>query len=123
MPKHAVNRGVRLKDPKALIQLARTHTEEALNTIIILMQSEGSPPAVRMRCAEILIERGYGKAPQAILIQDERPEVDGRVPLMDRVAALRAATLVEGVVIELEASQLKLVSEEPVPGAPISDLV
>jgi hypothetical protein len=45
---------------------AREHTEDALKTIIALMKAKTSPAAVKLRAAEFIIERGWGKATQPV---------------------------------------------------------
>lgn len=99
--------------PAHLVSLARKHTQVALQQIIKIMMSKKSPPAVKLRAAEILIERGYGKAPQAVLIKqdDGPPQGIGAIPLAVRIESLRNAILNTGdEPLELEASQ---VSEAP----------
>lgn len=56
----------------AFQQLARDNSEEALNKLIDIMRTGCDRDA--LRAAEIIIERGYGKAQQHINITDE---VDG----------------------------------------------
>ncbi len=45
---------------------ARELTCDALKTIIALMKAKKSPAAVKLRAAEFLIERGWGKATQSV---------------------------------------------------------
>ena len=47
-------------------QLARKHTEEAINTLAAIMQDTSLSPAARVSAANVLLDRGYGKAPQFI---------------------------------------------------------
>lgn len=118
-------------DPKYIIDLARTFTRSALEKIVALMQDKPYtiidkatgetiivksevPPSVQMRCAEIIIERGYGKAPQAILVSADKsiPEGVAAVPILERIKALQDARNNVGMEpIDLEASEQRLVTE------------
>src|SRR5215470_19121616 len=44
--------------------LARAHSEDAINTLVALM-SEGKPDSVKVSAAIALLDRGYGRPPQA----------------------------------------------------------
>ncbi len=46
--------------------LARSHTETALNVLAGIMCEKTSPAAARVAAAEALLNRGWGKAPQAV---------------------------------------------------------
>jgi hypothetical protein len=46
--------------------LARTYTNEAVETLAEIMRNEKSPPAARVAAANGLLDRGYGKPPQAL---------------------------------------------------------
>ena len=47
-------------------QLARKHTEEAINTLAAIMHDGGASPAARVSAANVLLDRGYGRALQTI---------------------------------------------------------
>jgi hypothetical protein len=47
-------------------QLARKHTEEAINTLAAIMRDASLSPAARVSASSALLDRGYGKAPQFI---------------------------------------------------------
>ena len=54
--------------PKALVDLvavARTHTEAAIKTLSEIAQ-HGENEGARVRAAEALLDRGWGKAPQVV---------------------------------------------------------
>lgn len=51
-----------------LAELARVHAPEALDTLVSLMRSAESEMA-RKSAADSLLDRGYGKAPQALDLQ------------------------------------------------------
>lgn len=58
------NPGGRPKVVGPLRDLAREHTESAVNTLISIMASAEQPPAARVAAAKEILDRGYGKAPQ-----------------------------------------------------------
>lgn len=64
-PGQSGNPSGRPKNIQYLGELARQHTDEALNTLVTIMRT-GERESDRLRCAEILLDRGYGKPAQAI---------------------------------------------------------
>jgi hypothetical protein len=46
--------------------LARSHTRTALNVLVGVMRSKDSTAAARVSAANAILDRGWGKAPQAI---------------------------------------------------------
>ncbi len=55
--------------PKTLTEirsLARSHTRTALNVLVGVMRSKDATAAVRVSAANAILDRGWGKAPQAI---------------------------------------------------------
>jgi hypothetical protein len=68
----------------ALRDHARTFTQEALDTIANVMRDENAPPDARIRAAEALLNRGWGKPPAPM-------EVSGGVTV-SIADAIRAAT-------------------------------
>jgi hypothetical protein len=55
--------------PKAVTEirlLARSHTRTALNVQVGVMRSNEATPAARVAAANAILDRGWGKAPQAI---------------------------------------------------------
>lgn len=114
------------KNPAQLVALARTHTLSALHRIIDLMNGKGGkmkvmnsdgqtveidvevPAAVQARCAEIILDRGYGKAPQAILMSTDEGKALGvqALPIAERILAIKAARERAGETTDLEASEI-----------------
>lgn len=111
-------------DPYQLVALARKHTPDALRKIINLMNGKAGtmkilvrgeltevdvevPAAVQAKCAELVIERGYGKAPQAILIKDDEASREMRqaLPIAERIKLITAAREERGSTTDLEASE------------------
>lgn len=111
-------------EPYQLVALARDHSPAALRKIIDLMNGKAGrmkvlvhgeirevdievPAAVQAKCAEIVIERGYGKAPQAILLKDESAHTAmvHALPIAERIKQIAAAREAQGSVTDLEASE------------------
>ncbi len=95
------------RDPRFLVQLARKHTSAAIKKLADLMEDEMTPAAVQARCAEILLDRGYGKAPVAVLIGSDKPGGTEGLTVMERVMALRAASVEKDNTTDLEASEIQ----------------
>jgi len=53
-----------------LAELAREHTEEAVNAMVEVMRDKTAPPAARVTAADKLLNRGWGQAPQTIALMD-----------------------------------------------------
>lgn len=60
------NPGGRPKEDARVKELARTHTETAINTLVSIMTGKKSPAAARVAAANALLDRGYGKPTQAL---------------------------------------------------------
>jgi hypothetical protein len=56
------NPGGRPKEVGHVRELAREHTEEAIRTLAAIMQDGKEPAAARVRAAECLLDRGWGRA-------------------------------------------------------------
>jgi hypothetical protein len=54
----------RKKIPANLRSLARGHTELCVKVLAGIVSQEAVPPAARMSAASILLDRGWGRAPQ-----------------------------------------------------------
>jgi hypothetical protein len=54
------------KAPLEIKSLARTYTTQAIETLVHIMRAPKSPPATRIMAAEILLDRGWGKATQVV---------------------------------------------------------
>jgi len=59
------NPGGRPKEVAEVRELARQYTEQSIQTLVTLMQSAGSE-RTRLAAASELLDRGYGRPPQAI---------------------------------------------------------
>ena len=63
------NPGGRPKIIAEIQDLARQHTEKAIDTLAAIMSDDGASASARVSAANTLLDRGYGKAPQ--FIQEE----------------------------------------------------
>jgi Family of unknown function (DUF5681) len=62
----------RPKSDFCLAELARSHAEAAIDTLAIIMTDPSMPPATRVVAAGVLLDRGYGRAPQSLEF-DKKP--------------------------------------------------
>ena len=51
--------------------LARSHTRSALNVLVRVMQNKDATAAARVSAANAVLDRGWGKAPQAVQNGDD----------------------------------------------------
>lgn len=65
--------GMPIYDGKTLAQLARQHGPACLQFMRRAMDDEGVPWKDRIRAAEIILDRGYGKAVSTLEVRDVRP--------------------------------------------------
>lgn len=54
------------KAPANIRSMARSHTRTALNVLVGIMCSKDATAAARVSAANAVLDRGWGKAPQAI---------------------------------------------------------
>lgn len=60
------NPGGRPKAETTLRELARTHTETALKTLVQIMRNKRYSPQARAYAANSVLDRGYGKPAQSV---------------------------------------------------------
>jgi hypothetical protein len=60
--------------------LARSHTQTALNILVSVMRSNDATAAAKISAANAILDRGWGKAPQAIQNGE-----DGAFELIQRI--------------------------------------
>lgn len=65
-PGQSGNPSGRPKEVGEVRELARQHTVEAVTTLAEIMRNPKQPAAARARACETLLDRGYGRAEQAI---------------------------------------------------------
>ena len=73
--------------------LARSHTDTAIRTLAGIMRQKGAPPAARVAAAGLLLDRGWGKAPQDL-------SVDGEIRITIRKMIEATDLLEENTVID-----------------------
>lgn len=69
--------------PKSITEirsLARSHTRTALNVLVAVMRNTKATPPARIAAANAILDRGWGKATQAIENGD-----DGALELIHRI--------------------------------------
>lgn len=64
-PKGSVNKATK-EAGAALSELARQHTESAINTLVEVCNDKRAPHSARVTAANGLLDRGYGKPAQAV---------------------------------------------------------
>ena len=71
-----------MADGRSLRDLAREHTVAAVETLVRIMTDEGAPPAAQVQAASNILDRGWGKASQAVeLTGAEGGPVETRIDL------------------------------------------
>lgn len=66
-------KGTPNKATASLKDLARLYTDDALATLAFIMRDATAPPAARVAASNSLLDRGYGKPPQALTGADDTP--------------------------------------------------
>ena len=56
--------------------LARSHTESALKTLAGIMNEDRAPAAARVSAAQALLDRGWGKAAQVVIGDNDEDPVN-----------------------------------------------
>jgi hypothetical protein len=86
-----------IEQKATLEELARSHTETAINVLVQVAKSSESD-AARVSAASVILDRGYGKSRQAIELTGKdggsikTEEVSARETILDRIAGLAART-------------------------------
>lgn len=91
----------RLPDGRTLSDLAREHTQEAVEAMVEIMRDGEAPAAARVAAADKILNRGWGQAPQTIALEDNREPRDLSEMNDDQLEALETlrtlGPLTEGV--------------------------
>ncbi|MFK4505933.1 hypothetical protein [Bradyrhizobium daqingense] len=53
--------------------LARTHTNVAIKTLVLIMRNKDAPAHARVMAANAILDRGWGKPLQPIVSEDDKP--------------------------------------------------
>lgn len=61
----------RARTPIEIRSLARSHTETAIRVLVDIMRSADATPAARASAANMILDRGWGKAAQPLENSDE----------------------------------------------------
>jgi hypothetical protein len=64
-----------------LREMAREHTDKALNALLDALEDEEAGHPVKIQAATALLDRGWGKPTQPVSGDDDMPPVDMRVDL------------------------------------------
>ena len=96
-----------------LVEAARSYSVSAIKFLAATLEDGDMTPAVRLRAAEILLDRGWGKAAQSVSVEvrDANPGGVLAMSIMERVAQLKAAASLPGTV-ELEPSDARIITDE-----------
>ena len=94
-------KGSRNKVGRDIRELAQMHTPAAIATLVDVMKDDKAPPAARVMAANALLDRGHGKAPQAITPEAQAPKFNLDIVRQqilakwDRIAAAHKAAEAE----------------------------
>jgi hypothetical protein len=72
-PGQSGNPSGRPKSNQKLVDLARAHTEAALETLVGIMANKSEVASARVSAANAILDRGWGKPPQKIEGDEENP--------------------------------------------------
>jgi len=78
----------RTADGRTLADLAREHTEEAVQTLVEVMRDKQAPAAARVAASDKILNRGWGQAPQTIAVTDDRAPRDLSGMTVEQLEAL-----------------------------------
>jgi hypothetical protein len=60
------NPGGRPKELRDIVELAKAHSADAIDTLASLMRDRKVPPAARVAAANAILDRGFGKPRQGV---------------------------------------------------------
>ncbi len=87
------NPGGRPKEVAEVRELARQHSEQAIGTLVKIMDDTEAPAAARVAAASAILDRGHGKPGQSITVGQAPYERSPLDALMDTDAEARATML------------------------------
>lgn len=100
---------------KAMVSLARDHTDEAIKYLVKVMYMPSAGAMVRLRAVELLLAYGWGKPPQALAVTMEQVGAGtglSALTIQERVKAITDAHLgVPKKAVHLESSAVREVVE------------
>ena len=100
------NPGGRPKEVAEVRELAREHTEDAINALTEIMKNKDAPPAARVSAANALLDRGFGRAPQSIDLNQTGPDLAEM--LRERIERAKARTAKAAKVAKVTAANSEL---------------
>ena len=107
-PGQSGNLGGRSKALKDLQDLARQQSDDAIQTLANIMNSESTPASARISAASEILSRGWGKAPQCIELnkKGEIPfrhlsGVEMRVKLLESMREFVKSRKEQGIILQM----------------------
>ena len=86
-----------------ICDLARTHAEDAIAALAEIASDRSAPPSARVSAASELLNRGYGRLPQAVAIESSASLSSQHLTalklLSQRAKTEQAARVIEGEVM------------------------
>lgn len=79
-----------LANGKSLRELAREHTEAAIETLVDVMGDDDAPPPARVSAASALLDRGWGKPTQPLAGDPDMPALNMAIAPDEVIAWLAA---------------------------------
>ena len=68
--------------PAELKAMCQAAAPEAIKVALEILNDIDKPPASRIKAAEVILDRGYGKAPQSLTGEDGKPLTIGLVEIV-----------------------------------------
>lgn len=81
---------------KHLRELARSHTEDAIQTIVNIMHNKSNDAWVRLACAKAILDRAFGKPLEGQVVEQE----DTLTTPYRTVAEIEASLIARGIPID-----------------------
>jgi hypothetical protein len=103
LPGSSPNPGGRPKIIEDIRDLAREHTETAINALVQIAES-GKQESARVAAASALLDRGWGKPTQPIAGDDAMPAIGINGTAVATLTAEERAALVAGIAESLRAA-------------------
>lgn len=82
-PGQSGNPSGRPKSDHRIMDLARAHTESAINTLIEIMKDPYARESARVKAAEVILNRGWGCAPQSVDMTTAGEKMENRIVILE----------------------------------------
>ena len=66
-------------------ELCRKHTPAAISSLVSIMSDKGALPAARVSAASAILDRGWGKPPQAITASVQGPLAESFAEILEGI--------------------------------------